>query len=126
MAQTSFTSTSMGLVIVVKPSRYHYASDGQRYFVEGKHARFVNGKFDTDDQEIIDFLMNHRDYGILFNCVNPGVTVDVEEVAEKKQRRHAQERSLARKTEAKATNKTQIEQPEGAPAGEPVPGTPAD
>lgn len=131
MAKTSFTSPSMSLSIVVTPSRYRYANNGDRYFAEGKHAKFVNGKFDTEDEEIVAFLMKHPDYGVLFNCVNPGVTVSKEEVREKKEAKHDEERELAKKTDAKETNKTKPAVGNSPASGEgvskePLPGTPAD
>lgn len=100
---TTFTSKSAGLNIVVKPSRYAYNADGSRYFVPGKRAEFHHGIFTTDDQEIIDFLQAHRDYGVLF--VSENKPVPQAEMKAKEERKHKEERALAKKTEAKSTNK---------------------
>jgi len=100
---TTFTSKSLGLNIVVKPSYYSHSQDGRRYFVPGKRAEFVNGLFSTDDQEIIDFLKDHRDYGVLF--VSDDQKISQEELKQKEDNSKKKERTLAKKTTAKSTNK---------------------
>lgn len=100
---TTFTSKSNSLTIVVKPARYGFSPDGSRQYFEGKRAQFMNGVFRTDDQEIIDNLKAHRDYGVLFVSEDKAVTK--EESSKKEEAKKKQERELAKKTEAKATNK---------------------
>lgn len=100
---TTFTSKSSSLSIVVKPGRYAYNPDGSRYFIAGKRADFMQGMFRTDDEEVIEFLKNHRDYGVLF--VGEDLAVPRAEMEAKVEASRKRERQLAAKTDAKATNK---------------------
>lgn len=61
-----FTSKYGGLEIVVVASRYIHDNMGQKRYVNGKRATFVDGIFETNDQEIIDFLLNSPRKGIDF------------------------------------------------------------
>lgn len=98
---TTFTSKSASLSIVVSPVRRRVDSNGDSYLTEGKRASFRDGAFTTDDQEIISFLKNHRDFGVLFTSDDE--TISSAEMEAKAEAKHKTERRLAAKTEK--TNK---------------------
>lgn len=98
---TTFTSKSASLSIVVSPVRRRVDSNGDSYLTEGKRAAFRDGMFSTDDQEIINFLKAHRDFGVLFTSDDEKISS--QEMESKAEAKHKKERALASKTEK--TNK---------------------
>ena len=98
---TTFTSKSASLSIVVKPIRKRVDSNGDSYLSEGKRAEFRDGVFTTGDQEIIDFMKAHRDFGVLFTSDDE--TISSAEMEAKAEAKHKKERAIAVKTEK--TNK---------------------
>lgn len=67
-----FLSKYNGLKVVCIASRYTRDSNDNRMFIAGKHAKFENGMFETQDQEIIDILLKHSRYGLDFYAEKEG------------------------------------------------------
>ena len=103
----TFFSKYSNLTVVVKNSRKLLSKDGEVVVVAGKKAEFHNGYFQTDDIDIIDFLKQNKDYGVMFNCVTKEGTPEVktETVQSKSKARREQERQDATLTEAEHTDK---------------------
>lgn len=77
-----FISKAHGLNIVIKPAHHIFNNFGQKQYVAGKSAKFVQGKFETQDQEIIDGLMKSASYGVEFVSAEPKVPTVISEAAE--------------------------------------------
>ena len=58
--------------MVIRPARNLYDQFGQRTYHEGLHAKFNGGLLETEDQEVIDFLMNSPRKGIDYIVFNNG------------------------------------------------------
>lgn len=67
-----FTSKYLGLNIVIKPTRTIHDAVGNKSFSAGKRVEFVNGIFETQDQEIIDYLIASPRKGIDYIVFNDG------------------------------------------------------
>lgn len=87
------------------PSRYAVAADGSRYLVAGKRLTFRGGVYTTSDQEEINFLTNHKDFGIRFH--SPEVEYDAEKAKaeEAKRAKLAETKTSAKVTDKKPTSK---------------------
>lgn len=94
-----FTSPHAKLSIVVTPSRHAFDQSGKRMFLAGKRAKFNDGRFKTEDKEIIEFLLQHQDLGYRFHAENVKHDVSKVEVAKKK------EETLSSETKANKTDK---------------------
>lgn len=77
-----FISKSQGLNVVIKPAHHIFTNFGQKQYVAGKSAHFVQGKFETQDQELIDGLLKSASYGVEFVSAEPKVPTIVPEAAE--------------------------------------------
>lgn len=94
-----FTSPHAKLSIVITPSRHTHDQFGGRVFVAGKKVKFHDGRYKTEDKEIIDFLLKHKDLGYRFHA--EGVKTDKSKVVAAKK----EEEALAVKTKADKTDK---------------------
>lgn len=94
-----FTSPHAKLSIVITPARHTFDSVGGRMFVAGKKVKFADGRFRTEDKEVIEFLLNHKDLGIRFHA--EGVKTEKSKVIEAKKK----EEALAEETKAEKTDK---------------------
>ena len=94
-----FTSPYSKLAIVVKPSMHSHDASGKRFFQAGKKAQFVDGRFRTEDKEIIEHLLAHKDLGVMFHAES--VKADKQKVESAKKK----DESLAKATKAESTNK---------------------
>lgn len=70
-----YISRFLALRIVVKPA-YTKEVDGRIVTVPGKDIRFTEGVFETEDQELIDFLEADKSFGTTYirvpdNVLNP-------------------------------------------------------
>jgi hypothetical protein len=77
-----FISKSQGLNVIIKPAFHTFNNFGQKQYVAGKSAHFVQGKFETQDQEIIDGLLKSASYGVEFVSAEPKIPTVMPEAAE--------------------------------------------
>lgn len=94
-----FTSKYRKLSMVLKPARYVVDNTGQRSYVAGIRADFFDGRFATQDQEVIEMMMNHPRLGIDYHAETKPVDKAVVEAEKQK------EAELAAQTSAEKTNK---------------------
>jgi hypothetical protein len=64
-----FMSRSKRLRVVVKPAFHVLDANGQRVQVTGFTAEFMNGRFETNDEEQIAGMLKHRANGGQFHAV---------------------------------------------------------
>jgi len=75
--------------IVIKPA-YYREVDSKAILVQGKAIQFHDNEFITEDQEEIDFLKKHREFGTIIHEVpsgdeiNAGILKIAEEIEQKK------------------------------------------
>jgi hypothetical protein len=69
------TPARSNLKVIVFPAQYLYDNLGNRRYQAGKSAQFVDGLFETDDKEIIDFLLASPRCGIDY-MVQKGQGID--------------------------------------------------
>jgi len=65
-----FMSKYLGLKMVIVPARYLHDASGQRRYQAGKTASFSEGRFETEDQEVIDAIKADKRYGIDFWAID--------------------------------------------------------
>lgn len=89
-----YISRFLALRIVVKPA-YTKEVDGRVVTVQGKDIRFVEGVFETTDQELIDFLEADKSFGTTYIRVPDNVLNASAERAEWAKDLEARERDIA-------------------------------
>lgn len=85
-----FLSQSDYLRIVIEPAYYKYYGPNKRKRISGKVAQFEDGVFETEDEELINSLLEHDGYGITF--FSPEVKKRADKEAVKKAEKEKKER----------------------------------
>lgn len=113
-----YISRFLALRIVVKPT-FTKEVDGRIVTVPGKDVRFVDGMFETEDQELIDFLEADKSFGTTYIRVPDDVEDVVKDRGEWMKDLETKERELAEREAAlKAREERVNSNEEGAKAGD--------
>lgn len=113
-----YISRFLALRIVVKPT-FTKEVDGRIVTVPGKDVRFVEGVFETEDQEIIDFLEADKSFGTTYIRVPDNVEDVVKDRGEWMKDLETKERELAEREAALKVKEERINaNEEGAKAGD--------
>jgi hypothetical protein len=59
-----FVNKVSNIKYVIKPT-YAEVVNGIRQVKYGESVQFVNGKFETNDKEVIKYLKGHPDFGVM-------------------------------------------------------------
>lgn len=113
-----YISRFLALRIVVKPA-YTKEVDGRIVTVQGKDIRFVEGVFETKDQELIDFLEADKSFGTTYIRVPDNVADVAKDRGEWMKDLETKERELAEREAALKARESKVNSSEeGAKAGD--------
>lgn len=114
-----YISRFAALRIVVKPT-YSKEMDGRIVTVQGKDIRFVDGVFETEDQELIDFLeADKKSFGQTYIRIPDNVESVVNGRAEWMKDLETREAELKQREEALKARESKVSgNEEGAKAGD--------
>lgn len=78
-----FISKFLKYRVILKPRKTRMNAFGEKYLEEGVNVRFSEGRYSTEDQEIIALLTSNPRYGIDFTSpdAKPGVLTSVAEAS---------------------------------------------
>lgn len=113
-----YISRFLALRIVVKPA-YTKEVDGRIVTVPGKDIRFDQGVFETEDQELIDFLEADKSFGTTYIRVPDDVINPKNDRAEWMKDLETKEKELAEREAALKAREAKVNSnEEGAKAGD--------
>lgn len=74
-----FISRFKAYKIVLRPARYVINAYGERNFIQGVHAKFVDSIFETNDTETIELLLKKKEYGVDYWSADPNIKTTISE-----------------------------------------------
>jgi len=113
-----YISRFLALRIVMKPS-YTKEVDGRVVTVPGKDIRFIDGAFETEDKDVINFLESEQGFGTVFIRVPEDVENVVKERGEWMKDLETKEKELAEREAALKAREAKVNgSEEGGKAGD--------
>lgn len=113
-----YISRFLALRIVMKPS-YTKEVDGRVVTVPGKDIRFIDGAFETEDEDVINFLESDKSFGTTYIRVPDNVDNVVKERGEWMKDLETKEKELAEREAALKAREAKVNSSEeGGKAGD--------